>query len=39
MDVERAIACVQIRGDAVERARLAAILWAEPPPPWRRCGR
>jgi len=32
MDVEKAIAYVQALGDAVERARLAAILWDEPPP-------
>jgi hypothetical protein len=32
VDLERAIACVQSRGDIVERARLAAILWDEPPP-------
>jgi hypothetical protein len=32
MNIERAIACVQARGNAVERARLAAILWDEPPP-------
>jgi len=31
MDAEEAIAYVQARGDAVERARLAAILWDEPP--------
>jgi hypothetical protein len=32
MDVERAIAYVQAQGNVVERARLAAILWEEPPP-------
>ena len=32
MDLEKAIAYVQTRGDAIERARLAAILWDEPPP-------
>ena len=32
MDLEKAIARVQCRGNAVERARLAAILWEEPPP-------
>lgn len=31
MDIEKAIAYVQTRGDAVERARLAAILWDELP--------
>lgn len=31
MDVEKAVAYVQERGNAVERARLAAILWDEPP--------
>jgi len=32
MDTEKAIAYVQARGNAIERARLAAILWDEPPP-------
>jgi len=32
MDTEKAIAYVQAHGNAVERARLAAILWDEPPP-------
>lgn len=32
MNVEKAIAYVQTQGDAVEQARLAAILWDEPPP-------
>jgi hypothetical protein len=32
MDLEKAIACVQAQGNTVERARLAAILWDEPPP-------
>jgi hypothetical protein len=32
MDTEKAIAYVQAQGNAVERARLAAILWDEPPP-------
>jgi hypothetical protein len=31
MHIDRAIAYVQTRGDAVERARLAAIVWDEPP--------
>jgi len=31
MDLEKAIAYVQARGDAVERARLATILWGEQP--------
>ena len=31
MDLEKAIACVQAQGNTVERARLAAILWDEPP--------
>jgi hypothetical protein len=31
MDVHQAIAYVQARGNAVERVRLAAILWDEPP--------
>jgi hypothetical protein len=31
MDAEKAIAYVQTHGDVVERARLAAILWNEPP--------
>lgn len=33
LEVEQAIAYVQSQGNAVERARLAAILWDEPPPP------
>ena len=32
MNVEKAIAYVQAQGNTVERARLAAILWDEPPP-------
>lgn len=32
MNLEKAIAYVQGQGNAVERARLAAILWDEPPP-------
>ena len=32
MDLERAIAYVSARGDVVERACLAAILWGESPP-------
>ena len=32
MNVENAIAYVQARGNAIERARLGAILWNEPPP-------
>ena len=32
MDTEKAIAYVQVQGNAVEQARLAAILWDEPPP-------
>ena len=32
MDVEKAIAYVQARGDAIEQARLPAILWDETPP-------
>jgi hypothetical protein len=32
MGVERAVVYVQSQGDVVERARLAAILWGEPPP-------
>lgn len=32
MDAEKAIAYVSARGDVVERARLAAILWGRPPP-------
>jgi hypothetical protein len=31
MEVEKAIAFVQAQGNAVEQARLAAILWDEPP--------
>jgi len=31
MNLERAAACIQTRGNAVEQARLAAILWNEPP--------
>ena len=32
MDVEKAIVYVQSQGDTVDRARLAAVLWDEPPP-------
>jgi len=32
VDVERAIAYVEARGNVIERARLAAVLWHEPPP-------
>ena len=32
MDTEKAIAYVQAQGNVVEQARLAAILWDEPPP-------
>ncbi len=32
MEVEKSIAYVQGRGNAVERARLGSILWGEPPP-------
>jgi hypothetical protein len=32
MDLEKAVAYVQSQGDAVKQARLAAILWDEPPP-------
>jgi hypothetical protein len=31
MDVEKALAYVRTRGDAVQQARLASILWNEPP--------
>jgi len=32
VDVKKAIAYVNARGDVVEKARLAAILWGHPPP-------
>jgi len=32
VDVERAVAYVEAHGNVIERARLAAVLWHEPPP-------